>query len=146
MKVNFFTKMFRMLFSGKYRKKYYENNKQMIDRLIENQKKFLEQKKESQYFVGMTPNSILEELIKNIPQMLKPTGEIFYFDTKDKYTEYHEKHKYCPNCGDNNYEQTLAGYVMGNNGNIKDENRCICHSCGWKGIVDELVQEKKNSD
>lgn len=48
---------------------------------------------------------------------------------------YYKKHVACPVCGGTEIRQTYVGYVV-----PPDKNSAIC-SCGWKGIVDELVEK-----
>ena len=48
--------------------------------------------------------------------------------------EYYQKHSVCPKCGEG-CSQTYVGYVG------EDKNSAWCE-CGWKGIVDNLVQKQ----
>lgn len=60
---------------------------------------------------------------------------------------YHIQHKKCPCCGSHAIEQTLCGTlpILGKDGeqcyesDYQDTNEATCHSCGWKGIVHDLV-------
>jgi hypothetical protein len=54
----------------------------------------------------------------------------------DKIKEYYENHKVCPKCKCKDYEKTLVAYIVLG----KDLNRVHC-SCGFIGIVDDLVKE-----
>lgn len=60
---------------------------------------------------------------------------------EDHRTIYYEQRKRCPNCdGREGVSQTLVGYIFDPNQphKYKDENRAICHSCGWVGIVHDM--------
>jgi hypothetical protein len=48
---------------------------------------------------------------------------------------YREAHKVCPNCGSKYYSSTYAAYI-----DPPDMNEVKC-SCGWSGIVDDLVAD-----
>lgn len=50
-----------------------------------------------------------------------------------------KNHECCPMCGSKEVETTCAGYI------VKNENRAKC-SCGWIGIVDDMVKEKSLFD
>lgn len=50
------------------------------------------------------------------------------------WPEYRERHAVCPRCHGEDIEQTTLGFVLA----VYDTNRASC-SCGWKGIVDDLV-------
>ena len=52
----------------------------------------------------------------------------------NEITKYYEKHRYCPKCGSPFVEYTTAGWVD------IDRNKARC-SCGWTGIVDDLLAE-----
>jgi peptide deformylase len=51
---------------------------------------------------------------------------------------YYKEHKACPQCGSTQYQTTLIAYISPVE---KDENRVRC-SCGWTGIMHDLVPEK----
>lgn len=57
---------------------------------------------------------------------------------------YYANHKYCPNCNLSDLTQTCAGMIPDPNNlkNYSDTNSCTC-SCGWRGIVDDLIEERK---
>lgn len=57
---------------------------------------------------------------------------------------YYSKHRYCPQCGGNAYMATMVGYNFESLETYKDKNRVTC-PCGWKGIVHDLVETKKNA-
>lgn len=48
---------------------------------------------------------------------------------------YYENHRFCPICGNNKLEYTCVGYLD------IDRNRATC-ICGWRGIVDNLIDHK----
>jgi hypothetical protein len=63
----------------------------------------------------------------------------------DEYTafmlSYDYKHSCCPSCGCNHTIQTLVAYVLdlSKKEEYVDRNGCTCCSCGWTGIVHDLV-------
>ncbi len=52
---------------------------------------------------------------------------------------YYKAHVVCPNCGNKKMSQTYIWYPIWDL-NSRDENECKC-SCGWTGIVHDLVSE-----
>lgn len=69
---------------------------------------------------------------------------------EDEYSTFMRKYDYlhrcCPECGSDSNVQTLVGYVLdlSKKEEYADRNGCTCCSCGWTGIVHELV--KPNED
>ncbi len=51
---------------------------------------------------------------------------------------YYDNHQVCPNCFCRPVETTTLGFVMHHD--FKDANQAWC-SCGWTGIVDDLLPE-----
>lgn len=71
---------------------------------------------------------------------------------KEKATtmhEYNKLHQACPECGDNKFYSTCMAIYIGYIGDVIEEirnpNKCSCMSCGWEGIIHDLVKrEDKN--
>ncbi len=60
----------------------------------------------------------------------------------DVYDEYYRRHCCCPQCGHGQVTRTCMSPNL-RTLQSQDRNRAICnHSCGWEGIVDDLVPEK----
>lgn len=55
--------------------------------------------------------------------------------------KYRRIHKYCPRCGSGSISRTVVDFPFDPNNKTayKDRNRTTCDSCGWKGIVHDLV-------
>ena len=51
---------------------------------------------------------------------------------------YYLTHSLCPICGKDDVVQTCVGRWFRDSETFKDENKAMC-SCGWVGIVDDLV-------
>lgn len=58
-------------------------------------------------------------------------------------SEYKKQHRVCPKCKSTHYWQTLSKWVcdLKHPENYKDRNRVRCCSCGWKGIIHDLIPE-----
>jgi predicted RNA-binding Zn-ribbon protein involved in translation (DUF1610 family) len=63
------------------------------------------------------------------------------------YESYYLLHAVCPNCKQDNIEQTCVGYFMSEDGpKNRDGNRATCGNCGWRGIVHDLVPMPKKDN
>lgn len=51
-------------------------------------------------------------------------------EAKNFRKEYDEKHKFCPNCGSENYITTFMAFPLKED--YKDLNDCTCNDCGNK--------------
>ena len=68
--------------------------------------------------------------------------------TTGPFDEYYKKHKCCPSCGSKMLRCTLLGMIsfqmnIHNPNSYKDTNNALCENCGWEGIIDDLIEEKK---
>jgi len=54
---------------------------------------------------------------------------------------YCKQHKCCPRCGGQSITRTLSGNISEP---LADRNSAVC-DCGWKGIVHDLVPEKRDA-
>lgn len=62
-------------------------------------------------------------------------------DAYSKFMEsYRQQHKYCPNCGDENYMSTLVAYIyiVGKEDEYQDLNNARC-KCGHEHTVHDRV-------
>ena len=57
--------------------------------------------------------------------------------------EYDLNHQVCPKCGNgrNNMFKTCVWFIFYKGEPYKNENECECMECGWKGIVDDLIEK-----
>lgn len=59
--------------------------------------------------------------------------------------EYYTEHQICPKCISDNIFQTFIN-IQPVNGvydhHFKDRNLANCMSCGWDGVVHDLIQNK----
>ena len=53
--------------------------------------------------------------------------------------KYYQKHKFCPDCGTQNYKSNRLGYVFNNLKDFRDNNKVEC-KCGWIGTFHELTK------
>ena len=60
---------------------------------------------------------------------------------------YHTEHYCCPVCHSKNYSATLAGYFYDptNPKDYVDNNSCHCYTCGWHGVVHQLVPKPEKT-
>ena len=60
---------------------------------------------------------------------------------------YHTEHYCCPVCHSKNYSSTLAGFAYdpANPKDYVDHNSCHCYSCGWEGVVHQLVPKPEKT-
>ena len=59
----------------------------------------------------------------------------------ERSAEYSRLHSSCPSCGGQKVEKTCMGFM-----GPEDWNHAMCHSCGWTGIVHEMVPKKEVSN
>ena len=52
--------------------------------------------------------------------------------------EWNKSHKVCPECGNNEIRETLAGVIERNGVYFDDKNKAWCEKCGWQGMRHEL--------
>lgn len=55
---------------------------------------------------------------------------------------YNRMHQFCPKCGSKCIRRGLVGIPLINRQTYRDRNKAVCETCGWKGIVDDLVAGK----
>jgi hypothetical protein len=58
--------------------------------------------------------------------------------------EYHELHRACPKCNEEDIVTTCLGIIANDWTDVKDTNRAECINCGWKGIFHDLVPKDSN--
>ena len=56
---------------------------------------------------------------------------------KEMFRKYNENHRRCPDCSGLELETTLMGCIQMTDDHV-DSNYAYC-SCGWKGIVHDLL-------
>ncbi len=54
---------------------------------------------------------------------------------------YYHLRKNCPLCGSKEVSQTYVGYIFSSH-NFEDRNSASCQSCGWSGLVHDLMPDK----
>jgi hypothetical protein len=62
-------------------------------------------------------------------------------DYMEYMEQYHKEHYCCPVCQSKNYSCTMVGFIYdpGHPEDYKDSNSVHCYTCGWKGVVHDLV-------
>lgn len=79
----------------------------------------------------MTPDDIKKLDQEGLIVVSKPSIDTYEMD-----------HKYCPQCGNTNYSQTLMSFHY-DGPDSKDTNRIKCFTCGFMGIIHDLVSSPK---
>jgi transcription elongation factor Elf1 len=64
---------------------------------------------------------------------------------KNLVRDYYNNHVACPKCNSMNLEETTWGFILLTK-NCKDYNKVLCITCGFSGIVHDLVPLKKESN
>lgn len=68
----------------------------------------------------------------------RPTQAQFDAERRAASDKYYGEHACCPECGRQDLSQTTVGYIAFPGQQYCDGNKAWC-SCGWKGIVDQMV-------
>lgn len=82
-----------------------------------------------------------------VPYILSEHSE----ESSNRYSEfmnqYHNQHKYCPECGCEHYTTTLVAYILNwdKRDEYKDNNKCVCSKCGDVHTTHDRVSNKNNT-
>lgn len=87
-------------------------------------------------FTGYTMKPYEVELTAKVPKG-------FIYDENDEFLKkYNRMHRFCPKCGSRYIRRGLVGIPILHTQTYRDRNTAECETCGWKGIVDDLVAGK----